>query len=350
MTRADKIPVAVLGATGSVGQRFVSLLSAHPWFELVAVTASERSVGRPYGDAVRWLLPQPVPAEIAAMTVGETRPPLDCPLIFSALDASVAGPIESDFAGRGHLVVSNAKSHRMDPDVPLIVPEVNPDHLELASRQQFGGGAIITNPNCSTIGLVLALKPLHDAFGLEKVHVVTMQALSGAGYPGVSSLEITDNVIPFIAGEEEKMEHETLKILGTLGVGGIDAVPIRVSAHCNRVAVSDGHTECVSVSLREHATASEICRAWREFSAEPQARGLPSAPRKPVRYLQGVADPQPRLHRDLDGGMAVAVGRLRVSNLFDISFVALSHNTIRGRRGDRCWQPSWPFRVESWRV
>lgn len=327
------IPVAVLGATGSVGQRFVQLLEKHPWFKLVALTASERSAGKRYAEAVRWIQTTPLPEAIARMTLLPTDTEIDAPLVFSALDAGVAGDIESDFAGHGYVVVSNAKNHRMEPDVPLLVPEVNPDHLDLVQQQDSGGGAIITNPNCSTIGLVLALKPIHDAFGITHVSVVTMQALSGAGLPGIAGMEITDNVVPHIGGEEDKMERETHKILGQLRDGFVTSADIAISAQCNRVNVTDGHTECVSVSLARDATPEELIRAWTSFRSVPQELNLPSAPRQPVHYFHETDFPQPRLHRDLEGGMAVSVGRLRSCSILDYKFVALSHNTIRGAAG-----------------
>jgi len=328
-----RIPVAVLGATGSVGQRFVMLLERHPWFRIEALTASERSAGKSYGEAVDWLQAEPLLPEIAALPVLPTEPPLDCRLVFSALDAKAADVVEQRFAEAGHFVVSNARSHRMDPDVPLIVPEVNPDHLDLVSEQSWGEGAIVTNPNCSTIGLVLALKPLDDAFGLVEVNAVTMQALSGAGIPGVPSLAVIDNLVPYISGEEEKMETETLKILGSLEEGHIDPAEIAVSAQCNRVPVIDGHTECISVSLEEEATLEEVREALASFSAEPQLLGLPTAPERPIEFTERKDGPQPRMDRDRGRGMALTIGRLRPCNLFDYKFVALSHNTLRGAAG-----------------
>lgn len=327
--------MGVLGATGAVGQRFVSLLRHHPWFDVVYLGASERSEGNAYGEAARWIQDDPLPPEVAEMQVRSCEPPEgeEIPLFFSALDSSVAGSIETEFARAGHLVVSNARNHRMDPGVPLLVPEVNPDHLDLLEDQDFDGGGIVTNPNCSTIGLVLALKPLHDHFGLETVHVVTLQALSGAGVPGVASMEIADNVIPFISGEEDKLETEPLKILGTLDGREIRPADIRIGAHCTRVPVTDGHTEAISVTLRNQASAEDIIGAWNEWIGEPQRLRLPSAPVRPVQYLSGAMDPQPRLHRNLGKGMTVSVGRLRADPVFDWSFFGLSHNTVRGAAG-----------------
>jgi aspartate-semialdehyde dehydrogenase len=311
----------------------VALLDGHPWFETAALMASERSAGRPYREAATWVQPTAIPASVAHMTVEPTEPESRCRLVFSALDASVAGPVERAFAGAGHFVVSNARNHRMDRSVPLIIPEVNPDHLDLVRSQSFGPGAIVTNPNCSTIGLVLALGPLHRVFGVRRVNVVTMQAISGAGLPGVASMEIMDNVVPFIGGEEEKMERETRKILGELSGDHVRDADVVVSAHCNRVPVVDGHTECVSVALETRAAPNELISVWNEFVSEPQSLGLPTAPTQPVRYLSDESAPQPRLHRDIDGGMAASIGRLRPCPLFDYKFVVLSHNTIRGAAG-----------------
>jgi aspartate-semialdehyde dehydrogenase len=330
---SSKIPVAVLGATGSVGQRFIQLLENHPWFEVKEVAASEKSAGKTYKDAVNWVQATPIPANVANLVVRECEPNLECKVAFSGLDASIAGEVESAFASNGYVVISNSKNHRMDKDVPLLVPEINADHIELIKQQKYNGGCIVTNPNCSAIGLVLALKPLVDAFGVEQVNVVTMQGLSGAGYPGVSSLDIIDNVIPFIGGEEAKMESEPLKILGQLNSDGIKYPDLKISAQCNRVAVMDGHTECVQVKLGSKTTVEEIKKAWNNFSGEPQKLKLPSAPEKPIHYFEEIKYPQPRIHRNIDKGMAAAIGRLREDNLFDYKFVALSHNTIRGAAG-----------------
>ena len=330
-----KIPVAVLGATGSVGQRFAAMLDGHPWFEVACLAASQRSVGLPYREAVRWVQPMPLPERLAGMSVVPCEPEAtgDCRLAFSALGSEVAEQTEEAFAAAGCWVVSNARSHRLHPRVPLVVPEVNPEHLELAARQEFGPGRILTNPNCSTIGLTLALKPLVDAFGVEACHVVTMQGLSGAGLTGVPGMQVPDNLIPYIAGEEEKFENEAAKILGRLRDDGIEPYRLPISAHCNRVPVSDGHTECVSLALGTPAAPEELIEAWSSFAGEPQRLELPSAPRPVIHYLAEPDAPQPRLHRDLGAGMAISVGRLRPCPLLDYRFVTLSHNTVRGAAG-----------------
>lgn len=333
MTPIQPIAVGVLGATGSVGQRFVRLLDRHPWFRVAYLTASDRSSGRPYRDAVRWVQDGPIPGNVAELEVRDTEPTDEAPLVLSALDPSVAGEVESAFARTGSLVVSNARNHRMDPDVPLIVPEVNPDHLDLLDQQPTAPGGIVTNPNCSTIGLALSLKPLHDAFGVRAVHVVTLQAISGAGVPGVPSLEILDNVIPFIAGEEEKLESETRKVLGRIAAEGVDPAAITLSAHCTRVPVVDGHLECVSVELEDAPSPEEAARVMAGFRGRPQGLGLPSAPRRPLVVHSNPSYPQPRLHRDLEGGMAISLGRLRPCPLLTLRYVLLSHNTLRGAAG-----------------
>jgi aspartate-semialdehyde dehydrogenase len=328
----NKIPVGVLGATGSVGQKFISLLADHPWFEITEVAASERSAGKKYKDAVNWILSTPLPEKVANMVVKNCKPDLNCKIAFSGLDAGVAGEVETEFANAGYYVVSNSKNHRMDKDVPLLIPEVNGEHIELIKTQPYKG-CIITNPNCSTIGMTMALKPLADAFGIEAVNVVTLQALSGAGYPGVSSLDIIDNVIPFIGGEEGKMESEPQKILGKNNGKEIEDYPVKISAQCNRVATVDGHLECVQVKLKKKTTVEEIKKVWNEFAGEPQKLNLPLAPEKAIYYFEEDKYPQPRIHRNLDKGMAVSVGRLREDSLFDFKFVVLSHNTVRGAAG-----------------
>ncbi|HZY74139.1 MAG TPA: aspartate-semialdehyde dehydrogenase [Edaphobacter sp.] len=338
----ERRKVGILGATGMVGQRFIQLLSNHPWFEIAWLAASDRSAGKTYGEACRWKLDTPLPANIAAMTIQPNVPEGtvgELPkIIFAALDADIARELEPKFAAAGCAVISNSSAFRMTADVPLVIPEVNADHLALiesqSTRKENGGngGYIVTNPNCSTIGLVLALKPLADRFGIESVFVSTMQAVSGAGYPGVPSLDIMGNVVPFIRNEEEKMEEETGKLLGRLHEGGIESLDAKVSAHCNRVAVEDGHTECVSVKLRTKATREQILAAWSEF--EPlRGRHLPTAPAQPVEFDGSADRPQPRLDRMRGRGMAATVGRLRECSLLDWKFVVLSHNTIRGAAG-----------------
>jgi aspartate-semialdehyde dehydrogenase len=329
----QKIQVGILGATGSVGQKFVELLSGHPWFEITAVAASDRSAGKKYSEAVNWFQSSQMPSETANLRVSLCEPDLPCTVVFSALDSGIAGEIEERFARAGYFVFSNSRNHRMDPDVPLLIPEINSSHLELVRSQKFGKGAIITNPNCSTIGLVIALKPLLDAFGINQINVVTLQALSGAGYPGVASLDIIDNVIPMISGEEEKMETEPLKIFGTLEKGKIRFADIKISAQCNRVAVRDGHLECVSIKFKRPAGEQEIISAWKTFQGDPQTLHLPSAPDHPIEYFEEPDYPQPRLHRDAGKGMTVCIGRLRPCALLDYKFVLLSHNTVRGAAG-----------------
>ncbi len=331
---SSKIKVGVLGATGSVGQKFIQLLSNHPYFEVAEVAASEKSAGKKYKEAVNWFSSEPLPKNVGELTVKKCEPTLDTKIVFSGLDANIAGEVEDAFAAEGYYVISNSKNHRFDKDVPLLVPEVNSEHIELVKTQKKGkGGFIATNPNCSTIGIVLALKPLFDKFGIEALNVTTMQALSGAGYPGVSSLDIIDNVIPFIGGEEGKMETEPLKIFGKFTGSEIASAEMKISAQCNRVAVVDGHLECVQVKFKKKPTKEEIIAAWDSFTAEPQKLNLPMAPLKPIHYFYEDNYPQPRLHRNLDKGMAVAVGRLRDCNLFDYKFTILSHNTVRGAAG-----------------
>lgn len=328
-----KIPVAILGATGMVGQKFVELLSNHPWFEIVALAASERSQNKKYGEAMQWMMSSPLSSQIANMIVQPCLPSFPCQVIFSGLDSCVAGEIEAHFASSGFIIISNSRNHRMQPDVPLLIPEVNSEHLDLVKSQRFATGMIVTNPNCSVIGLTTALKPLVDHWGIEKVHVVTLQAISGAGYPGVASFDILDNVIPYIKGEEEKIETEPLKILGTKQQNSIQPYAMQISAQCNRVAVMDGHMACVSVKLKHPTTAQEIIQAWQNFHGEPQTLNLPMAPKAPIIYLSDERHPQPKLHRHLDKGMATCIGRLRPCPLLDWKFTILSHNTIRGAAG-----------------
>jgi aspartate-semialdehyde dehydrogenase len=333
----EKIRVGVLGATGVVGQRFVQLLVDHPWFELTALTASGASAGRRYGDACRWLLSSDMPPNVADMTVHETSPTIDCDLVFSALPGSLAGPVEEDFASAKYGVFSNASAHRQDPDVPLLIPEVNPDHLSLIATQRarrgWERGFIITNPNCSAVMLTVALAPLQDVFGLRSVVVNTMQGLSGAGYPGVPSLDALDNVIPFIGGEEDKLALEPRKMLGKVRDGGVELAGFAISAHCNRVPVREGHLETVSVALEKPAELEEIPVAWRDWRPLPQQLNLPTAPRPPLVVRTEPDRPQTRLDRDAGRGMAVSVGRVRSCDVLDIKFVVLGHNTIRGAAG-----------------
>jgi aspartate-semialdehyde dehydrogenase len=331
-----KIKVGILGATGMVGQRFVQLLAEHPWFEIAALTASERSVGIPYGEACHWVVSGDVPAIAKEMVVQESKPGLACRLVFSAMPAQVAGPIEEEFASAGYAVSSNSRNHRMDPDVPLLVPEVNPDHLALIEtqrRRRGWKGFIVTNPNCCAAPLVLALKPLWDRFGITTLNVVTMQALSGAGYPGVPSLDILDNVIPYIGGEEGKVESEPLKLLGRLEGKVIEEAEMIISAQCNRVATREGHLEAVSVKLRREASREEVVQALRDFRGPLQGMGLPSAPERPIMVREENDRPQPRLDRDEGKGMSVVVGRVRECPVLDYKFLVLGHNTIRGAAG-----------------
>src|SRR5271154_385513 len=335
----ERRKVGILGATGMVGQRFIQLLSNHPWFEIAWLAASDRSAGKTYAEACRWKLDTPLPAKIAAMTVQQNVPEAcvgELPkIIFAALDADIARELEPKFAAAGCAVISNSSAFRMVSDVPLVVPEVNADHLALIESQSWrkeSGGYIVTNPNCSAIGLVLPLKPLEERFGIESLFVTTMQAVSGAGYPGVASLDILGNVVPFIKNEEEKLQEEVNKLLGRVRGNHIEMLDAKISAHCNRVAVEDGHTECVSIKLRKPASREEILAAWAEF-APLQALHLPTAPEQPVEFDPGHDRPQPRLDRMRGAGMAATVGRLRPCSLLDWKFVVLSHNTIRGAAG-----------------
>lgn len=331
-----KTPVGILGATGVVGQRFIQMLEHHPWFEVAWVAASDRSEGRSYGEAARWKLKTPMPARVAEMRVSAAAPEGAPKIIFAALDASIAAEMEPRFAAAGCAVVTNSSALRMQSDVPLVIPEVNPDHIQMIDGQAWrkqSGGFVVTNPNCSAIGLVLALKPLQDLFGIETVMAVTMQAVSGAGYPGVASLDILGNVIPYIPKEEEKMVEETRKLLGRMNGSGVVAGTFAMSAQCNRVAVEDGHTESVSVKLKKKARPEEIIKAWNEFRSVPQELKLPSAPEQPVFYTVSADRPQPRFDVESGKGMTTTVGRLRPCGVLDWMFTVLSHNTIRGAAG-----------------
>lgn len=333
----EKLRVGILGATGSVGQRFVQLLENHPWFKITALLASDKSSGKPYKYAVNWKMNTYIPPEVANLTVYNAVSQLPCDFVFSALDSSVAGPIEEVFATNGYPVISNSKNHRMDEDVPLLIPEVNPDHIVLIKLQKkkrgYTTGFIVTNPNCSAVGLTLALKPLHDVYGVTKVNVVTMQAISGAGFPGVSSLDITDNIIPYIIGEEEKIETEPNKILGRYNNQKLEHATITISAQCNRVPVIDGHTEAVSIKLKKKTSLDSIKQTFNSFYALPQKLQLPSAPKHPIVVQDELDRPQPRLDRDRENGMSVSIGRFRPCSVFDFKFIVLSHNTIRGAAG-----------------
>jgi aspartate-semialdehyde dehydrogenase len=334
----EKIPVAVLAATGSVGQRFIQLLDNHPWFQVVAVTGSDRSIGQPFANVCRWLLPEPIPESIREMVVLPSDPSStkNIPVVFSALPADIAKDVEPDFARVGIVVCSNASAYRREPDVPILLPEVNPSHLDVIESQRSHHkwkGCIVTNSNCTSTGLTVALKAMQDAFGLSKLFAVSMQALSGAGYPGVPSLDILDNVIPFIGGEENKVEWETRKMLGNVVVAEVELASFSVSAHTNRVAVSDGHMVCASVEFKNKASITEVIEVVRCYQAPEISRSLPSAPNPVIIYREEDDRPQPRLDRMSGRGMTTVVGRIRPDPLFDFKFVVLSHNTIRGAAG-----------------
>jgi aspartate-semialdehyde dehydrogenase len=335
MDMTSKLPIGILGATGMVGQRYIQLLENHPWFEVAWLAASDRSSGKTYGEAAKWRLDTPLPERIAKMTVSAAEPEGAPKIIFASIDAAIAREMEPKFAAAGCAVLSNSSAFRMTPNVPLVIPEINAEHLHLIEEQPWrkaSGGYMVTNPNCSTIGLVMALKPLEARFGIEKIFVTTMQAVSGAGYPGVPSMDILGNVVPYIGSEEEKMEEETLKLLGKLEGHAVTPLAAGITAHCNRVAVEDGHTECVSVKLTKTATREEVLAAWAEFNPLG-GQGLPTAPEPPVFYATQPDRPQPRLDRNRGNGMAVTTGRLRPCGLLDWKFVCLSHNTVRGAAG-----------------
>lgn len=333
----NRFRVGILGATGIVGQQLVQQLAEHPWFEVTELAASEKSAARTYASAVRWQLPSSPPPPITGLVVRHLTPNLDCDFVFSALDSSVAGAAEEEFARAGYPVISNSKNHRMDVDVPLLVPEANPQHCQLIpvqkKKRKFDKGFIVTNPNCSVIGLVLPLRPLQETFGVEAVSVTTLQALSGAGYPGIPAADILENIIPHIEGEEEKIETEPRKILGTLVGNSVQPAEITISAQCHRVPVLDGHLEAVSVKLRQKASPVEVSEVFRSFSAEPQRLGLPSAPEHPILVREECDRPQPRLDRTAGEGMAVVVGRIRECSVLDIRLTILSHNLVRGAAG-----------------
>jgi aspartate-semialdehyde dehydrogenase len=331
-----RIEVGVLGATGMVGQHFVNFLQNHPWFDLTWVGASDRSAGKKYAEATTWRLEGTMPEKTAGLTVQNCEPGAGAPsLMFSAMDASVATDIERAFAAAGSVVVSNSRNHRMEPDVPLLVPEINHDHLSILPKQRENRGwkgCIVTNPNCSTIVMTLGLAPLKP-FGIRRIIATTLQAVSGAGYPGVPSMDIIANVIPFIGGEEPKMESETQKIMGDIAGSAFVPMAAKVSAHCNRVPVVDGHMVCISVELDQKPGLDAIRQAMENYASKPQQLGLPSAPKRPVIYMDQPDRPQPRRDVERERGMAVFAGRLRECSVFDYKFIACGHNTIRGAAG-----------------
>lgn len=329
-----KIPVGILGATGTVGQRFIQLLADHPWFEVQWLAASERSAGQEYASAVKWKLTTAIPERIARMKVSDAKPEGAPKVVFAALDAGIAAEMEPRFAAAGHAVITNSSALRMDASVPLVIPEINADHLALIERQSWKkeGGFVVANSNCSIMGLAIALAPLMP-FGVESVFVTTMQAVSGAGYPGVASLDILGNVVPYIAKEEEKMEEEGRKLLGALRGNEVAMADFVLSAHCNRVPVEDGHTESISLKLRDKVSAEQIISAWRGFKGQVEALKLPSSPAETIFYDVRPDRPQPRLDIHRGRGMTTCVGRLRPCKLFDWKFTVLSHNTVRGAAG-----------------
>ena len=333
---SKKYRVGILGATGMVGQRFIQLLVGHSQFEVTAVAASDRSQGKNYGEACTWRLSGDMPATVRNLPVQAPAPPLDCDLVFSSLPGDIARETEASFAAAGYPVISNSSAFRMDEDVPLLIPEVNHGHLALLERQKAKyprGGFIVTNPNCSAVGLALALAPLHAAFGVEAAIATTLQALSGAGYPGVSSLDILDNVVPYISNEEEKMEEETAKILGRHKDSQIEHAPIKVSAQCHRVNVADGHMVATRVKLARKPSRDDVYAALASFRSLPQELKLHSAPAKPILVRDEQDRPQPKLDRDAGNGMTITIGRLKPDSVLDYRFVVLSHNTIRGAAG-----------------
>jgi aspartate-semialdehyde dehydrogenase len=331
-----KIPVGILGATGMVGQRFIQLLERHPWFEVTWLAASERSFGKSYEEAAKWKMKTPIPARVARMQVSAAEPTGAPKVIFAALDADIAREMEPAFADAGCAVISNSSAFRMHPQVPLVIPEINPDHLKLIDGQSWrkqSGGFMVTNSNCSVMGLAIALAPLQKAFGIEAVFAATMQAVSGAGYPGVASLDILGNVVPYIKNEEEKMQEEAGKLLGKLKGREVVPADFVISAHCNRVAVEDGHTESISIKLKKRASAEKIIAAWRDYRGLVADLKLPFSPAEVIFYDERVDRPQPRLDIERGHGMTVSCGRLRPCSLLDWKFTMLSHNTIRGAAG-----------------
>ena len=328
----EKIAVGILGATGTVGQKFITLLENHPYFQIKEVVASDKSAGKKYCEATNWKQDRFIPTNIANLIVKSTSETLESKILFSGMDASVAGEIEEHYAKQGHFVISNSKNHRMDENVPIIIPEVNVEHFQLIKKQPYKG-AIITNSNCSTMFLAMVLAPLHKAFTIEHVHVTTMQAISGAGYPGVASMDILGNVIPFIGGEEEKMEIEPLKILGELKEDHIEFAPFTISAHCNRVAVFDGHTESVTIKFKNRPTPTQVKECLTKFKGMPQEKSLPFAPKMPIILFEEENRPQPARDAWKENGMATCVGRIREDKIDDIRMTIMGHNTVRGAAG-----------------
>jgi len=331
-----KLRVGILGATGAVGQKFVALLKNHPWFEISALAASDRSAGKSYGEAVHWMEDRLLPSSVASLIVQNANSEvLDCDFVFSGLDSSVAGEIEERYARAGYPVISNARNFRMNSDVPLLIPEVNPDHLKLIDHQDWGSdGYIVTNPNCASVGLTMALKPLHEAFGIELVHVTTLQALSGAGYPGVASLDAVANVVPHIDGEEDKVETEPLKLLGTLQSGRVHNAAFQISAQCTRVPVVNGHMATVSIKLATpNISIQSAIRTLQDFKSPVEIAKLPGSPNRALEVLDDPFSPQPRRHVERGNGMTVSVGRVRACPILDLKFVCLVHNTVRGAAG-----------------
>lgn len=337
MKKLAKRRVGILGATGTVGQRVIHMLRNHPYFKVTALAASDRSEGKRFADVCNWKLPFEMPDAVKNVKVFGCKPPLDCDVVISSLPSSIAVAAEGAFAAAGYPVISNSSSYRMPDDVPLVVPEINPDHLDIIPYQQkkrgYDKGYLVTNPNCTTIGLVMVLAPLHKAFGLEAVMMTSMQAISGAGYPGEPSMDIIDNVIPHIGGEEEKVEMEPQKILGKLTRTKIVSAPFLVSAQCNRVAVQDGHLESVRIKLKKKATVEQVIAALESFTGLPQELKLPTAPAQPIIVRSEKDRPQPRLDRDAGNGMTTVVGRISKDTIFDFKLTLISHNTVRGAAG-----------------
>lgn len=337
MANQAKRRVGILGATGTVGQRLIHMLRNHPYFEVTALAASDRSEGKRFADVCNWKLPYEAPEAVKEIKVFGCKPPLDCDVVISSLPSDIAIEAEASFAAAGFPVISNSSSYRMPEDIPLVIPEINPDHLDVIPTQKknrgYDRGYLVTNPNCTTIGLVMALAPLHRAFGLEAVMMTSMQAISGAGYPGVASMDIIDNVMPFIGGEEEKCEIEPQKILGKFTGAKIESAPFKVSAQCNRVPVQDGHLESVRVKLSREAKLEQVIEALSSFTGLPQELKLPTAPARPIIVRLEKDRPQPRLDRDAENGMATVVGRISKDSIFDFKLTLISHNTIRGAAG-----------------